>query len=231
MRTLIFIPCLNDSESAEMIVNQIISEYNFDCFIVDDGSSKPIEFSNQSDKVFIFRFERNQGIGVSTALALNYCKMMGYDRLIRIDSDGEHKVSDIAKLIDIVAASKSDLVIGQRTNYIKKSTLLDYIKNIGREIINIVSQIVTRTEIYDWYSGFMLLDKRAIDELSGLRAGTYPEAEIYLESIKKDLKISTVDIKQNQRSSGKSTMSFKRGMIVFLRFCILMMSFIFRRGK
>ena len=228
MNTLIFLPCFNDNDTVSGLVDDILSSYKADCLVIDDGSSLPINLEEKNKNIILYRFERNQGIGVCSAVALNYAKKYKYEQFIRIDSDGEHKVSDIKRLIKEAKTSKSNVVVGQRTNYNKNEHALDLLKNIGKEFINSSSRKLTNTELHDWWSGFMYFDKEAINALSSCRPGTYPEAEYYLNAIDKNLKITNIDIKQNIRD-GKSTMSLKRGIIVFLRFCIVALSYMIKR--
>jgi len=228
MKTLIFLPCFNDNDTVNGLVKEILAKYQARCIVIDDGSQVPIIIDQENDNVILHRFERNQGIGICSALALNYAKHEGYDAFIRIDSDGEHNVSDIERLMSEASASKANVVTGQRTNFNKKSGLLDFLKNIGKTFINLSSRKLTKIEINDWWSGMMYFDKKAIYSLSSVRPGTYPEAEYYLSAISKDLIISTIDIEQNIRD-GESTMSLKRGIIVVLRFCIVALSYLIKR--
>ena len=228
MNTLIFLPCFNDNHTVNDVLKDILSKNKADCLIIDDGSKIPIDIQDGDKNTILYRFERNQGIGVCSAVALSYAKKHNYENFIRIDSDGEHKVSDIKRLIKEAHTSNSNVVIGQRINDKKQGQSLDLLKNIGKVFINSSSRRLTNTDIYDWWSGFMYFDKKAIQILSSIRPGTYPEAEYYLNAIAKDLKISTVDIEQNIRD-GDSTMSLKRGVIVFLRFCIVALSYLIKR--
>ena len=228
MKTLIFLPCFNDNDTVNGLVKEILAKYQARCIVIDDGSQVPIIIDQENDNIILHRFERNQGIGICSALALNYAKQEDYDVFIRIDSDGEHNVSDIERLMSEASISKSNVVTGQRTNFNKKSGSLDLLKNIGKAFINLSSRKMTKIEIHDWWSGMMYFDKKAIHSLSSIRPGTYPEAEYYLSAISKDLTITTIDIVQNLRD-GESTMSLKRGIIVVLRFWIVALSYLIKR--
>ena len=56
----------------------------------------------------------NVGIGGAVQTGFRYALGEGYERAVRLDGDGQHDASQIAKILTPIEAGEADLVIGSR---------------------------------------------------------------------------------------------------------------------
>lgn len=90
---MIIIPCYNDQNSLNSIVESISYYFPYlDILVVDDGSLPPVV---QPDllNVAVLRHSKNLGLGEAVRSGIRYAQKYEYSGLIKIDADGQMDVS------------------------------------------------------------------------------------------------------------------------------------------
>src|SRR4029078_3488105 len=54
------------------------------------------------------------GIGGAMQTGYRYAALHGYDIAVQVDGDGQHRPSEVRRLIDHIAEGKAELVVGSR---------------------------------------------------------------------------------------------------------------------
>ncbi len=91
MRSLVSVmmPCFNSADTLALALGSLTAQAysNWECIIVDDGSSdnpQDVVCAFADERIRIFRLERNMGRGVARQVALNHCQG---DYLAVLDAD------------------------------------------------------------------------------------------------------------------------------------------------
>jgi glycosyltransferase involved in cell wall biosynthesis len=215
-KVLIFLPTYNDYE----VLNEIVCDIKqtlplCDVVIVDDGSMVLFDAPRE---VFYVRLPFNLGLGVATHVAMDFALRHGYEYLIRMDADGQHSASYLSTILENLAAG-NNIVVGTRTNRHKEKGGKNIFKKLVQYYFYVLAKITTSREIpTDLNSGFIGFDNRAVHVLNDLELDRFPEPQIVLYGAYLGLKIGEVDVLQQPRTRGVSTVVFSHAFRLVYRF-------------
>ncbi|MGA9098571.1 MAG: glycosyltransferase family 2 protein, partial [Methanotrichaceae archaeon] len=114
------------------------------------------------------------------------------DRMVIIDSDGQHDPADIPKLLKPLSEG-IDLVIGSRFCNGNGQNVPAY-RKLGLTVLNIATNLVGGINVSDSQSGFRAYGRRAIDCITIDDNGMSAGSEILLQARDNKLKIEEVEI-------------------------------------
>ncbi len=160
--------------------------------VVDDGSSDDTNSIAGSENVIILKHVINRGLGAALATGLSFAKKNYYDLALTMDSDGQHHVNDIKKMLQPILDNQADVVTGTRMKRIIGMP-------IDRIIINFFSNIMTFFLFDIWtsdsQSGFRAFNQRAIRVIKLKTQGMEVSSEFFGEIKKNKLRLIEVPIK------------------------------------
>lgn len=207
----ILIPCYNEEENVNYIVNEIekhvgMLDYDFEFTFIDDGSTddtydKIVELSKKRSDINVIKLTRNFGKESALSAGLDSCDS---DAAIVIDADLQHPPSLIPTLIcewengaDIVDAVKISREEGE--NVVKRIFSIIFYRTIGA---------LTDTDFIG-SSDYKLLDRRVIEILNDL-----DERNRFFRGLTNwiGLQHRRVEIRVERRERGKSKWSWFRLM-------------------
>lgn len=110
----VLIPTYNNSDTLLEVIDSILA-YTADIIIVNDGSTDNTAqlLSNTKAKAVV-NFEKNQGKGMALRAGFKKALELCYTHAITIDSDGQHKASDLPAFFNAIKEDPSALYIGSR---------------------------------------------------------------------------------------------------------------------
>ncbi len=160
--------------------------------VVDDGSSDATADRAASAGAHVVRHEWNAGYGAALRTCFETAREMGADRMVIIDSDGQHDPDEIPKLL-LPLDRGVDLVIGSRFCNGNGQEIPAY-RKVGMKVLDITTNFLGGLSVTDTQSGFRAYGKRAIDCIciddDGMSAGS----EILLQAKDNNLKVEEVEI-------------------------------------
>lgn len=110
----VLIPTYNNSGTLLEVINSV-SEYTTDIIIVNDGSTdNTVQLLSNTKVKAIVNFEKNQGKGMALRAGFKKALELGYTHAITIDSDGQHKASDLPIFFNGIKEDPNALYIGSR---------------------------------------------------------------------------------------------------------------------
>lgn len=140
----IILPCLNEAATLPGVVQQIETLYPAaEVIVVDDGSSPPVP---STTKATVIRHPRTLGNGA--AIKTGVRNATG-DYLVFMDSDGQHDVNDIPKLLEAFDQGY-DMVVGARA----PGTHASFARRYANLAFNKLATLMTGFQIQDLTSGF-----------------------------------------------------------------------------
>ncbi len=154
MKVTLIIPIFNEIKGIELMLervsNFINSKDNFDCILVNDGSTdgtekKLSEFKN--DKITVVNKE-NGGYGSAIKYGSKFIKS---EYFAIIDADGTYPFEKFDDMCTDL--QKYSMVVGTRTS---KNSSIPTIKKIPKFFIKIFSSYITKKNIPDFNSGMRL---------------------------------------------------------------------------
>ncbi len=110
---LILIPALNEERSVSDIVTSARS-LGYPVCVIDDGSTDDTAKMARSAGATVLRLPVNLGVGGALRCGFRYALAEGYSTVVQVDGDGQHNPCDIPAMLDLMAESGADMVIGSR---------------------------------------------------------------------------------------------------------------------
>jgi glycosyltransferase involved in cell wall biosynthesis len=223
MKLSIIIPCFNEVQTIEEIVNRIKNtcKYNHEIIIVDDcstdGTKEILEKKIISNVELVIFNKKNFGKGYSLRLGIE--KANG-DMIIIQDADLEYDPKDYSKLIKPILEGNADVVYGSRFSGSEEKRVLFFWHCVGNRFLTFLSNILSNLNLTDMECCYKLFKSSVIKniKLNEDRFGFEPEITAKISKL--NLRIYEVGVSYHGRkySEGKK-ITWKDGIRAL--YCII----------
>ena len=130
--------------------------------VVDDGSIDKTALVAIRHKATVLQHIINRGLGGALGTGFQFAREIKADIIVTIDADGQHKGSDIVRLVQPILQKKADVVIGSRL--ISKSSM-PFIRKTVNRISNVITWFFFGVRTSDSQSGFRAFSKKALQHI------------------------------------------------------------------
>lgn len=213
-KVCIILPCYNVKNKIYTVYKKLIAK-KFDCliFVDDNCPEKSVAYLKSKIKKnkkikFIF-LKKNLGVGGATLKGFKLARNEGYQILIKFDSDNQHKVSDLSKIIKVL--KNNDVIFCKGYRYLNfKASLkrkMPLIRILGANALTYISRLTTKNfNLKDVTNGLfgMKSDLLNIINLRKIKKNYFFEQDLIFRICKKKIKIFQVNsevIYANENSS------------------------------
>jgi len=190
---VIGIPAYNEEKNiAKLIVQLQNKEYSI--IVCNDGSTDMTGEIAEKMGVTVINHKRNLGYGAAIRSIFLKAQEIKAEILVTFDADGQHRVEDIASLIQPIKDDKADMVIGSRFLGQDESNIPKYRKT-GIKIITKIANISGEKELTDSQSGLRSYSQRAIKIITPSEEGMGVSVEILIKANNANLRIYEIPVK------------------------------------
>lgn len=109
----VVIPAYNEGAAVGDVVSSVRSEYR-NVVVVDDGSRDNTEDEARKGGATVLRHIINRGQGAALQTGIDYAVQHGAQIVVTFDADGQHRLEDVARLIDALDKEQADVAVGSR---------------------------------------------------------------------------------------------------------------------
>jgi glycosyltransferase involved in cell wall biosynthesis len=177
-RIMALIPAYNEEENISIVVHGIRKALpQADIVVIDDCSTDRTGDIARKSGAIAVRLPSNLGIGGAVQTGLKFAREHEYDMIIRLDGDGQHDPRDIPALISAVESGKADAAFGSRFMGKDSTMTIPISRRLGIKTFAFLVSVLTGEKATDTTSGYMSLNKYAIDVLADYLPQDYPEVE------------------------------------------------------
>ena len=207
MKTLVIIPCYNEEESIERVIERLQVTAPFaDYLIVNDASTDGSVNILKSQEFRHINLPVNLGIGGGVQSGYLYAHEHGYDITVQMDGDGQHSPVYLEAVIAPVLNGELDMCIGSR--FIEKegfqSSLL---RRFGIQILSVLIHILCGKKVKDVTSGYRACNKELTAFFAEHYAQDFPEPEAIISSVLNGFIVGEVPVKMEERQGGVSSIN------------------------
>jgi len=207
VKTLVIIPCYNEEESIERVIERLQVTAPFaDYLIVNDASTDGSVNILKSQEFRHINLPVNLGIGGGVQSGYLYAHEHGYDITVQMDGDGQHSPVYLEAVIAPVLNGELDMCIGSR--FIEKegfqSSLL---RRFGIQILSVLIHILCGKKVKDVTSGYRACNKELTAFFAEHYAQDFPEPEAIISSVLNGFIVGEVPVKMEERQGGVSSIN------------------------
>lgn len=205
---LIVIPAFNEQSNILKVIGDIQTTLPAaDILVINDCSvDGTSDKARLADGIRVVDLPCNLGIGGAVQTGFKYALANGYDYLVQIDGDGQHSPREVAKLVEAMEESGSDMVIGSRFLNVR-SYRTTWSRRAGIKVFYLLFKLLINATITDSTSGFRLYNRKSIEVLSRHYSADYPEPDAIILLTKHGLNISEVGVEMMAREHGHSSIT------------------------
>lgn len=109
----IVVPVYNEGPVVGDVLRQLLEVYP-NVVAVDDGSADDTHLNLLETGAKVIRHAVNLGQGAALRTGMDYALSEGADILVTFDGDGQHRVSDIERLLTVLGETDADIALGSR---------------------------------------------------------------------------------------------------------------------
>ena len=210
---LILIPAYNESESIEVVVNNIVNNYpQYDYVIVNDGSSDDTLKVCRKNGYNVIDFPINLGLECGVVAGMKYAYRKGYKYIIQFDADGQHLPEYIEPMYQKIEEG-FDIVIASRFVTEKKPFTA---RMLGSRLISGAIKLTTGKRIKDPTSGMRMYNRRCMEAFSReINYGPEPDTISYL--MKNGYQVEEVQAVMQERMAGSSYLTFAKSISYMMK--------------
>lgn len=112
-RVAVVIPAYREEKHIGEVVRAVRAE-GFDPIVVDDGSDDRTAEAAEQAGAAVIRHERNLGKGLALHNGFEYARTHGYEAVVTVDADGQHRPDEIRRFVEEYVRSGTPVLIGNR---------------------------------------------------------------------------------------------------------------------
>ena len=192
MKILIVLPVHNEEKRVGQVLKDVLKT-KYPVVIVNDGStdSTPQKLRGVNNpRLTVLTHKVNLGKGSALKTGAEYAFGKGAEAVVFMDSDGQHKVSDLPRFIEKIETGKFDVVFGSRN--LNLGAPLD--RFIGNKIASVLVGFMFGIYVSDLICGYRAITKKAYQRTKWNSAGYGVEVEMAIRAQKAKLKHCEVPV-------------------------------------
>lgn len=221
--TLIFIPAWNEEQNLPAVLRDLRKEFpEADILVVDDGSLDRTPHIAREHGAKVLSFAENRGLRAAIAAGYGYAAEHRYAYCGRVDADGQHPVSELRRLLEVVRSGSADVAVGSRfatlggNGFSRERYESSPARRFGTGLLRRSMEVVLDRPFHDATSGMYAVNARAIPILARPYTSGAPEVEAVLRLHEEGLRVDEVPVEMRERASGESKLQGKKALVLVL---------------
>ena len=221
-RVMGLIPAHNEADTLGAVVTEArVFCPALDLLVVDDGSTDGTAALLPGLGVRWIQLPERMGVGSAVRAGLQLATRLGYDGVVRLDGDGQHRADDVAAVLEPLHQGHADVVMGSRYAALaaERTSPVRYF----HRLLAVCLSRLTGRPVTDPTSGFCALGPRAVRLLAEHHPTGYPEPELQLLTARNGLRVVEVPVRARPRLGGRTSLTPGRIAAATARVLLAMM--------
>lgn len=204
---LILIPAFNEVGAVGGVIREVHQVMPRTPVLVADDASRDGTYEEaKSAGADVLRLPHHLGLGGCVQAGYKLAFELGYDYVIRVDGDGQHDPQYIPALFDVLRKTGCHMVIGSRF-YESNGSHTSAVRAIGIWVFRMVLRPILGKPVHDPTSGFVGVNREALQVFTGSFPLEYPEIEALVVLQRKRFRFEEVPVRMRRRQAGRSTIT------------------------
>lgn len=206
-RVMVIVPALNEERAVGEVVRATKAVLpGVPVLVIDDHSTDGTATVAASAGAQVLKLPVHLGLGGCVQSGYKLAFEMGFDFVVRVDGDGQHDPADIPRILEALESTGAEVVIGsrflesgQKHTSVPRSLAIVFFRLLLRPILG--------KTIHDPTSGFVGVNRRALEVFANSFPLTYPEIEALVVLQRKRFRFHEIPCVMLPRIAGKSTIT------------------------
>lgn len=192
LRLCIVIPTYNNATTLSNVVESALKHCSA-VMVVNDGStdSTPSLMNQLDDRVIRIGYKKNRGKGYALKVAFDQAAQAGYDYVLTMDADGQHKADDLPAFAKAVEEHPDTLLVGSRNLHAPNMPEQNTFAN---KFSNFWFTVQTAHKLPDTQSGFRVYPLKRMRSLRPFTNRYEAELDLLVRSVWRGIPVYPVPI-------------------------------------
>ncbi len=205
---LVVVPAFNEEASLGALLAEIRFALPYArVLVINDGSKDRTAMVARSSGVWLLDLPHNLGVGGAVQAGFQFAIRNGFGYVLRMDGDGQHPPAEASKLIDRMAESGADLVVGSRFGATRECVSSRF-RYAGIRALALFLSLICRARVSDPTSGFWLVSRPLMDYFAHYYPMDYPEPEALALMRRQGYAFVETPVLFRERRAGQSSIRF-----------------------
>lgn len=217
-RVAVIVPAFNEEHAVGDVIASIRANLmNATAIVIDDGSGDRTAQVARRAGARVATLPFNSGIGAAVQTGFQIAHDEQFDVAVQVDGDGQHPPAEVRKLLDEMARSGADYVIGSRFADRTDGYRSSFARRRGIAIFSRLVSALIRQPVTDTTSGLRAANRRAIAIFAAHYPHDYPEVEAIVLARRAGLSIREVPVQMRERQGGRSSITPLRSLYYMVK--------------
>jgi glycosyltransferase involved in cell wall biosynthesis len=204
---LVIVPALNEEAAIGDVVREIHQHVpGVGVLVIDDCSLDNTKEVARQAGAQVLPMPHHLGLGGCVQAGYKLAYELGYQYVIRVDGDGQHDARDIPRVFEKLKTTGCEMVIGSRFVG-DNGSRTGVVRSLGILFFRLVLRPVLGKEVRDPTSGFVGVNRRALNVFRDSFPLEYPEIEALVVLQRRRFRFEEVSCKMRPRTTGRSSIT------------------------
>jgi glycosyltransferase involved in cell wall biosynthesis len=190
-RVVAVIPAFNEERSIGSIVLRLRPLVD-QVLVVNDGSADATEQVARLAGATVLNHEVNRGYGSAIRTGLEAAERLNPAAVVLLDADGQHRIEDVAVLLEPIADGSADVVVGSR--FVDGRTRVPTVRRFAQHGLTLLTNAGSGVALTDSQSGMRAFGPRAMRAMLLRSTSMAAASEMQFLASDADLRIREVPI-------------------------------------
>jgi glycosyltransferase involved in cell wall biosynthesis len=204
---LVIVPAFNEEGAVASVVRSVFEHMPAaGVLVIDDCSRDGTVSAASAAGAQILPMPHHLGLGGCVQAGYKLAYELGYAYVIRVDGDGQHDPRDIPRIFERLRNSGRDMVIGSRFAA-ETGSSTGVVRWLGIAFFRAVLRPILGQPVRDPTSGFVGVNRRALEVFSRSFPLEYPEIEALVVLQRRAFRFEEVPVKMRPRTTGHTSIT------------------------
>jgi glycosyltransferase involved in cell wall biosynthesis len=153
----VIVPAFNEAPAIAHVVAEL-RRGGYHTVVVDDGSTDTTRAIAASVATAVVSHPINLGQGAAIKTGIDYALGEGADVIVTFDADGQHRVSDIPRLVEALARERADFALGSR--FLGQPSNAPLLRRVLLYAATLFTTVTTGLRLTDTHNGLRAFTRR-----------------------------------------------------------------------
>jgi glycosyltransferase involved in cell wall biosynthesis len=213
---MVIVPALNEEGAIGDVVRDIHRHVpGVPVLVIDDCSADSTIARAREAGAEVLPMPHHLGVGGCVQAGYKLAWELGYQYVIRVDGDGQHDARDIPRIFETLKSTGCEMVIGSRFAE-DNGSRTGAVRSLGIRFFRLVLRPVLGKPVHDPTSGFVGVNRRALEVFRQSFPLEYPEIEALVVLQRRRFRFEEVPCHMRPRTTGRSSITALKSLYYVL---------------